>query len=78
VPGEIMAINHIQVTSSNISSIGYDTQKLILEVRFHNGSLYQYYEVPPDLYNGLMNADSHGKYLHQFIMDGGYAYRRIE
>jgi len=75
-PGERMTIEHISVSSSNIASIGYDAERHILEVKFHDGSVYQYYDVPAHLYNGLMSASSHGKYLHRFIMSGGYAYRK--
>lgn len=76
-PGDIMAINRTPVSSSNIASIGYDEKRQILEVEFHNGSVYQYFDVPIDIYNGLMMASSHGKYLHQVIKSGGYAYRQI-
>ena len=52
------------VSSSNISSIGY--QNGILETEFHGGSVYQY-NVPQNLYNGLMSASSHGKYFAENI-----------
>ena len=51
------------VSSSNIGSIGYDPENMILEIEFLNGSVYQYYDVPQSIYEGLMAADSHGKYL---------------
>ena len=55
------------VQSSNISSIGYDSVSRTLEVQFNTGSIYQYYGVPETLYRGLMNANSHGTYLNQYI-----------
>ena len=55
------------VTSSNVSSIGYDTDSQILEVEFNNGAVYQYSGVPEYEYDGLMNSDSKGKYLHSNI-----------
>ena len=55
------------VSSSNISSIGYDSNSKILEIEFHSGSVYQYYNVPENIYISLMNASSHGQYFHQFI-----------
>jgi len=33
------------VSSSNIYSIRYDAYSSILEVQFHTGSIYQYYNV---------------------------------
>jgi hypothetical protein len=49
----------------------------ILEVEFLNGAIYQYYDVPEALYQGLMAADSHGKYLNEYIKKGGYRYDRV-
>lgn len=65
------------VSSSNIDSIGYDSKNQILEVEFLNGSIYQYYDVPEYLYDGLMSADSHGKYLDKNIKKGGFRYERV-
>lgn len=65
------------VSSSNIASIGYDADNMVLEVEFLNGSIYQYYDVPQIIYDGLMAADSHGKYLAAYIKKGGYRYTRI-
>jgi hypothetical protein len=55
------------VSSSNISAIGYDPDTQILEVEFLNGSVYEYSGVPSSEHDGLMNADSKGKYLHANI-----------
>lgn len=65
------------VSSSNIRSIGYDENSKILEIEFNNGSVYQYYNVPAEVYNGLMSAPSHGRYLDTYIKKGPYQYRKI-
>lgn len=65
------------VSSSNIASIGYDHMQMILEVEFLNGSIYQYYDVPEALYEGIMSAESHGKYLNEYIKKGGYRFERV-
>jgi len=36
----------MSVSSSNISSVGYDPKTQTLEVEFHNGGVYQYFNVP--------------------------------
>ena len=64
------------VVSSNIKSIGYDPIRPTLEVEFKNGSIYQYFGVPQHLYQGLMQASSHGEYLDAYIKKGGYSYVR--
>jgi len=70
-------MNRTSVSSSNIASIGYDANSRVLEIEFLNGSVYQYSSVPESLYNGLMNASSHGSYFDSYIKKGGFAYRRI-
>lgn len=67
-------MNMTHVSSSNIESIGYESGTLY--VRFLNGSLYAYSNVPESVYQGLMSASSHGGYLASHVK-GSYAYRRI-
>jgi len=55
------------VTSSNISSIGYDKETQTLEIEFKGGSVYTYHDVSPAKADELMNAESHGKYFHAHI-----------
>jgi len=56
-------MNRTPVSSSNLASVGYDPENMILEIEFHNGGIYQYFNVPESVYRSLMSADSHGKYL---------------
>ncbi len=64
------------VSSSNIRSIGYDPGAHVLEIEFHGGAVYQYFEVPESIYQGLINAQSHGSFLHAHIRDK-YRYQRM-
>ena len=57
------------VSSSNICSIGYDAKSQTLEMEFHSGGIYQYFNVPESIYNALMSASSHGSYFHRHIED---------
>jgi hypothetical protein len=65
-----------KVTSSNIDSIGYDSNLAILEIEFLDGGIYQYFNVNEGVYNNLMSAGSHGKYFNQFI-EGNYRFQKI-
>ena len=65
------------VSSSNIASIGYDSDNMILEVEFLRGGVYQYYDVPQNIYDGLMAADSKGTYLAAYVKKGGYRYAQV-
>lgn len=64
------------VTSSNISEVGYDENSRTLEVLFTNGNLYQYFDVPPQIYAELMQAGSVGQYLNANIK-GNFRYARV-
>jgi hypothetical protein len=64
------------VTSSNLRSVGYDASTKILEIEFNSGGVYEYYNVPLAVYQGLMNAPSHGKYFHRHIKDS-YRYSKV-
>ncbi|NBV76517.1 MAG: KTSC domain-containing protein [Methylococcaceae bacterium] len=60
-------MNRSPVKSSNITSIGYDTESEILEVEFSGARVYRYYDVPADLHAELMLAESHGSFLYENI-----------
>jgi len=67
----------IPVESSNVQEFGYDEENRMLYVRFLNGSLYVYYDVAPDIYDGFFMAPSKGKYVWSHLRDR-YEYARVE
>ncbi len=56
------------VTSSNLRSVGYDPASQTLEIEFKNG-VYQYADVPLEVYEALMASTSLGRYFIQNIKD---------
>jgi len=74
---KIPSIKRTPVASSNIASVGYDAENKILEIEFHHGAIYQYFDVPKEKYETLMNASSHGSYLYHNIRDD-YEYEKIK
>ncbi|EHD22061.1 MULTISPECIES: KTSC domain-containing protein [Brenneria] len=50
------------VSSSRIRSIGYDPEKRILEIEFHNKDIYQYISVPERIY---------GKFISEAVVSKG-------
>lgn len=62
-----MRRNH--VSSSAISSLGYDERKSVLEVEFQSGAVYDYFEVPPKVWRELQAADSKGRFVSRRIRD---------
>lgn len=69
-------MNHQSVNSSNIDSVGYLPDSRTLEIRFHNGRLYQYFDVPDNVHQELVDADSVGRFFNSNIR-GVYRYARI-
>ena len=64
------------VESEMLEAVGYDANLRILEVIFNSGDRYRYKEVPAFEYDGLMNAESIGRYMHKRII-GRYPYERV-
>lgn len=62
-------MKRLSVESSNLASIGYDAANEILEIEFNHGGVYQYFDVLENVYDELMNADSHGRYFVHNIKD---------
>lgn len=67
-------MNMQPVSSSDLSSVGYENGTLY--IAFNSGGVYSYSNVPVSVYQGLMNAGSHGKYFHQYIKNV-YPYKRL-
>ncbi|MEA2561889.1 MAG: hypothetical protein QOH06_3393 [Acidobacteriota bacterium] len=55
------------VSSSAISSVGYDPKAKVLELEFSSGGVYDYYEVPRKVYTALMSAESKGRFISEQI-----------
>lgn len=64
------------VESSMISAVGYDPSHRLLEIEFTSGRVYQYSDVPKDVFDDLMSADSKGRFFLGYI-EGVYLYRKV-
>lgn len=65
----------INVQSSNLKRVGYDEQRKILKIEFHNGT-YVYFNVPKQVFESLLKAPSKGEYHADFIKNV-YQYQKI-
>ena len=63
-----------QLQSSNLKSVGYDQDELILEIEFEDGEIHQYIDVPQETYQALVASESQGSYYTHYIR-GRYEYR---
>ena len=69
-------MDRMPVHSSNIAEVGYDPNTMTLEVAFHNGTIYQYFDVPASVYDELLHAESIGKFLNAQIKNS-YRYTKV-
>ncbi|HEX5890679.1 MAG TPA: KTSC domain-containing protein [Pyrinomonadaceae bacterium] len=64
------------VKSQMILGVRYNKQTYELDIVFRTGDKYRYKNVPKFVFDGLMNAESHGQYMHKRIL-GRYEYERL-
>jgi hypothetical protein len=57
------------VSSSAISSVGYDGRSAVLEVEFSSGAVYDYLNVPEKVYRALLKAPSKGSFVSRRVRD---------
>lgn len=55
----------IDVKSSNIAQIGYDDKTNTAYLKFKNGYIYKYNDVPKHEFDTLKHASSCGSHYHQ-------------
>ena len=66
----------ITVRSDAIHAIGYDKERLLLEIVFTGGGIYRYVHVPPQLVMKFMRSPSKGRFFQKHIR-GSYGMERI-
>jgi hypothetical protein len=55
------------ISSSTVASVGYEEDSMTLEVEFVKGTVYQYPNVPREIYEELMGASSKGNYINTVL-----------
>lgn len=61
----------VVLESSVLRAVRYDEATHSLRVRFASGAMYEYYDVPGEVYDGLVDPPdgSHGRYFSAHIRD---------
>ena len=57
----------VPLDSKALRSAAYDAETETLEIEFATGSIYQYVDVPADVYTWLLKAKSKGRYVTDVI-----------
>jgi hypothetical protein len=65
-----------RVHSEALRSVGYDPDARILEIEFNSGTVYRYFDVPPNVHAGLMTATSKGEYYAENVRAAGFEYEQ--
>jgi len=66
---ESRVVRFKNVNSSMLRRVRYDPKNRFLDVVFRTGERYRYKDVPPNEFDGLMNAESLGTYMQRQIID---------
>ena len=62
--------------STVIASISYDTATATLRITFVSGLIYDYQQVPEEVYQALKTSDAKGIYLNRYIK-GKYPFEKV-
>jgi hypothetical protein len=57
----------VAVQSRLLAGMAYDHDQTILQLEFHGGTVYQYFQVPSQTYQDLLQAGSKGAYFNRHI-----------
>lgn len=74
IDGKVISV---EIKSSNLKSASYDTETSLLTVVFNNGSIYEYENVPWEMFAKFRMSESQGKFLNQKIK-GTYSYTKVK
>lgn len=67
----------VEIQSSNLKSAKYDTENKILEITFNNNSVYEYKDVPWNIFTKMRLSESQGKFFNTDISKK-YEFKKIK
>jgi len=67
----------VDISSSNLNRASYNTSTKVLTTTFNNGSIYEYYEVPWEVFTKFRMTESQGKFFNVNISKN-YKYKKIK
>jgi hypothetical protein len=60
-------VKRTPVVSSMMASVGYDAKWRVLEIEFRSGDVYEYVDVPPEVFHALRVTSSKGRLFNARI-----------
>lgn len=67
----------VEINSSNLKSAKYDTESKVLEITFNNNSIYEYNDVPWEVFTRMRLSESQGKFFNMNIAKK-YQYKKTK
>lgn len=71
-----MTVETLNVSSSHIESVSYDSETREMTITFADGGEYGYSNVPPETFAGFREAPSKGQFFHRAVKNK-YSYREL-
>jgi hypothetical protein len=66
----------VNIASSNIKSASYNTDSKVLTIIFKTEAVYEYYDVPWEIFTRFRMSESQGKYFSTNI-NGKYKHKKV-
>ena len=63
-------------TTASSGILDFEYKGQVLKIQFSDGSAYEYFDVPKEVYRKLINADSPGRFARRHIFNS-YVYRSL-
>lgn len=67
----MLTITRTVVDSSSVQSYGYDARTRTIQVFFHGGDVYEYYNRTPITWQNFQKAASKGQFVHEVLTPAG-------
>lgn len=69
-------MSRVTMFSSAIRTVEYDEARQHLVITLANGRTYRYLDVPPEVYQQFLAAESKGRFYNDHVRDA-YIYERL-
>jgi len=63
------------IQSTTLAAIAYEPNRQLLHLKFRDGAVYKYFQVPEPVFDALQRAPSKGEYFNGHIR-GQFAHQR--
>jgi len=70
------SIEEYNTTTTNAGILDFEYKSQTLKIYFSDDSVYEYFDVPKEVYRKLINADSPGRFARRHIFNA-YTYRSL-